>query len=238
VDEGTFETEDPSESGSKPNFIQRAFAFAKDNAGAPLDIVYSAAVGGVNGLGGAEQIGDHYKKGKGSLRERADRLVKRQCFKTGVSGFATGVGGAISSAITIPVGITAALYVQIVMVAAIAHMAGEDVRSDEVKGMVLALIVGDSLAGRAKDAGIKAANNFAKNGVKNIPGAAVKAVNKVARQRLITKFGTEGVVNLGKMIPLAGGLVGGTFDSLATLAIGRSAVKFFIINDAQKNVTP
>jgi hypothetical protein len=231
LEEPRDEPNDPSsELGSNPNFIQRALAFAKDNAEATFDVVYSAAIGGVNGFGGAIQIGDHYKNGNGSLRERAERLVKWQCVKTGASGFVTGMGGAI----TIPASMTAALYVQIVMVAAIAHMAGKDVKSDEVKSLVLLLMVGDStMVGGAKDMGIKAANKIFAKGVKKIPGNAIKAVNKALAPGLVVKYGAGGVVNLGKMIPFAGGVFGATFDSLATSIVGKRAVKLFITDDAQ-----
>lgn len=41
--------------------------------------------------------------------------------------------------------------------------------------------------------------------------------------RLLTKFGEKGVINLGKAIPLIRGIVGATFDSVATNTIGNVA---------------
>ncbi|GAA0594056.1 hypothetical protein GCM10009001_07720 [Virgibacillus siamensis] len=45
---------------------------------------------------------------------------------------------------------------------------------------------------------------------------------------MVTKFGEKGVVNLGKMVPLLGGVVGGSFDASSTYLIGKAAEKTFI----------
>ena len=45
--------------------------------------------------------------------------------------------------------------------------------------------------------------------IKKIPGKALVAINQRIGYRLITKFGEKGIINLGKAIPLIGGVVGG-----------------------------
>jgi hypothetical protein len=45
----------------------------------------------------------------------------------------------------------------------------------------------------------------------------------------VTKFGEKGVINLGKAVPIFGGLIGATFDSVATNTIGNIARNTFII---------
>jgi uncharacterized protein (DUF697 family) len=45
---------------------------------------------------------------------------------------------------------------------------------------------------------------------------------------LLTKFGEKGAINLGKMVPIAGGLIGGTVDAVSTNTIGNVARKLFI----------
>ena len=44
---------------------------------------------------------------------------------------------------------------------------------------------------------------------------------------MVTKFGQKGVINLGKCIPLVGGVIGGTVDAVGTLTIGKTAKKIF-----------
>ena len=46
--------------------------------------------------------------------------------------------------------------------------------------------------------------------------------------RFVTKFGEKGVVNLGKLVPVVGGVVGGGFDFAATKIIGDNAYRMFI----------
>ncbi|HEA1012053.1 TPA: EcsC family protein, partial [Escherichia coli] len=63
----------------------------------------------------------------------------------------------------------------------------------------------------------------------------ITAINKRVGFRLLTKFGEKGAINLGKMIPLVGGVIGGTFDGVSTNLVGNIARKTFIegniIND-------
>ena len=37
------------------------------------------------------------------------------------------------------------------------------------------------------------------------------------------KLGQKGAINLGKMVPLIGGVIGGSFDAVSTKMIGRAA---------------
>ena len=45
--------------------------------------------------------------------------------------------------------------------------------------------------------------------------------------QLLTKAGTQGVVNFTKFVPVVGGLVGGTVDALSTKAVGEIAKRVF-----------
>jgi len=54
-------------------------------------------------------------------------------------------------------------------------------------------------------------------------------INKKIGFRLITKAGEKGVVNLMKMVPLVGGIVGGTFDGLLVNVCGKTAKKVFVL---------
>jgi hypothetical protein len=60
-----------------------------------LDWGYEQAVEGIPYLETAEEIGDDYKAGQGTLDDRARRLVRWQVVKAGTSGFIAGLGGII-----------------------------------------------------------------------------------------------------------------------------------------------
>ena len=58
---------------------------------------------------------------------------------------------------------------------------------------------------------------------------------------MITKAGEKGTINLMKVVPLAGGVVGGAFDSFFVRTCGKAAKKIFIVQeeeDPQRGVVP
>ena len=63
--------------------------------------------------------------------------------------------------------------------------------------------------------------------LKALPGKVLIDINKRIGFRLLTKFGERGVVNLFKLVPLAGGVVGGTIDGMTCYAVGQAADKAF-----------
>jgi hypothetical protein len=59
-------------------------------------------------------------------------------------------------------------------------------------------------------------------------GGVIKTINKSVGTRLVTKFGSKGIINLGKAVPLVGGLIGGAVDGIGTNTIGITAKKVFV----------
>ena len=56
-------------------------------------------------------------------------------------------------------------------------------------------------------------------------------INQKVGFRFITKFGTKGVVNLGKMVPGVGAIVGGGLDFVETKVIADRAYRWFMLGD-------
>ena len=188
-----------------------------------LDWAYDKAVNGVRGLDSAQDMADDYLKGEGALIDKVNSLIRWQNTKAGTSGFITGLGGLLTLPLTLPANITSVLYVQIRMVAAIAIMGGYDVKDDRVQSIVYSCIAASSAAEVAKNFGIKLGNKLAMQGIKKISGETLKKINQAVGFRLLTKFGQKGFVNLGKTIPFVGGIVGATFDVVATNTVGNVA---------------
>ena len=67
--------------------------------------------------------------------------------------------------------------------------------------------------------------------VKKIPGTALTKINQKVGFRFITKFGSKGLINIGKAVPLVGGIIGGGFDLVETKIIANRAYKLFIDGD-------
>jgi len=193
-----------------------------------LDWAYDKSVNGVTGLDSAEDMANNYLKGSGTLIVKVNSLIRWQNTKAGTSGFITGLGGILVLPIAVPANIASVMYVQIRMIAAIAKMGGYDLKDDRVKTLVFACLAGDAAKDILKETGIIFGTKIATSAVKNISGKTITAINQKVGFRLLTKFGEKGTVNLVKIIPVFGGVVGGTLDIVATNVIGNIARDTFI----------
>jgi len=193
-----------------------------------LDWAYEKAVNGVPGLDSAQEMATDYLKGEESLSDKANSLIRWQNTKAATSGFLTGLGGVVTMPITIPANITSVLYVQIRMIAAIAHMGGYDLKDDRVKSLVYACLCGSAATEIIRDIGIKVGTKITEKAIEKISSQLIIKINQAVGFRLLTKFGQTGMINIAKAVPLAGGFVGAAFDSVATNTIGNIARDTFI----------
>lgn len=193
-----------------------------------LEWAYDKAVNGIPGFDSAQELAMDYMTESDSLRECADALIRWQNSKSAISGFATGFGGFVTLLATLPVNITSVLYIQIRMIAAIAYMGGHDLKNDKVKTMVYACLVCSSGAEVVKSVGIKIGQKAATEAIKKIPMRVLNEINQKAAQRLVTKFGSKGVVNLIKVVPFLGGLIGALVDAFSTNVVGNVARDAFL----------
>ena len=193
-----------------------------------MDWAYDKAINGVSGVDSAEEMASDYLQGEGTLRDKANSLIRWQNAKAGATGFITGLGGLLTLPVTLPANITTVLFVQIRMIAAIAKMGGYDLKNDRVKSLVYSCLVASSALDVAKQTGIAIGERVAMNAIKNMSGEIVKQINQKVGFRLFTKFGEKGIVNFGKAIPVVGGIIGGLFDTVSTNTIGNVARDTFL----------
>ncbi len=185
-----------------------------------LDWAYEKSINGFSGLDSAEDLACEYVKNGGNLIDNINSLIRWQNTKAGTSGFIMGVGGIATMPVTVPANIASVLFVQVRMVAAIAIMCGHDVRDDKVKTLVYACLAYNSVGDALKDAGVVIGTKMATKAIeKHITGAVLTAINKRVGFRLLTKFGEKGVINLVKLVPILGGVIGGSIDLTATNTI-------------------
>jgi hypothetical protein len=204
-----------------------------------LSICYEKAINGIPKVSkSVVNFAEEYKTKYVTSEIAAKELVKWQIAKCGTSGFVTGFGGFITMAATLPANITSVLYVQLRMIAAIAYLGGYDPNDDAVQTMVYMCLVGEAIGDVMKQVGIKVGNKVALNALKKLPGKVLTRINQKVGFRLLTKFGTKGVVNLVKVVPVAGAVVGAGFDIASTRIIASSAVKMFINNPYKPNGEP
>lgn len=195
-----------------------------------IDWAYDRSINGVPELNleSAQEMAKEYLDGDGSLYEKVNLLIRWQILKAGTSGFLTGLGGIITLPVSIPANIVSVIYIQIRMIVAIAYMGGHDLKNDKVKTLVYTCLVGNAAKDIIKDVGILVGTKMANQAIRNISGKTITAINQKVGFRLLTKFGQTGAINLGKMVPLVSGLIGGSIDSITTNAIGNIARDIFI----------
>lgn len=193
-----------------------------------LDYGYDKAVNGLPGMETAEELAASYIKSEGILMDQAAVLVNWQISKAATSGFLSGLGGLITLPVAVPTNVASVLYVQIRMIAAIASMGGHDIRSDQVRTLVYICLCGSAITDILKDVGIQIGTKLTTAAINKISGATITKINQAVGIRLVTKFGQTGAINLGKAVPLVGGVIGGTVDAVTTKAIGKVAINTFI----------
>ena len=79
-----------------------------------------------------------------------------------------------------------------------------------------------------KGVGIRFGEKFAVAMVKKIPGEVLIKINQKVGFRFLTKFGTKGLINLGKAVPVVGGVISGGLDFAETRLIADRAYQLFI----------
>ena len=194
-----------------------------------LNTLYNKAIDGVPLVSKSiDDFTDEYLNKYSTPEKAAKALINNQILKCGTSGFVSGLGGIITLPVALPANITSVLYVQLRMVAAIAKIGGYDVTSDQVQTFVYICLTGSACSDIAKKTGLKLGEKIAVNTINKISGKTLTAINQKVGFRLITKFGEKGIINLGKMVPLAGGVVGGTLDIATTKIIANNAYNLFI----------
>ena len=197
-----------------------------------LDKLYDHSIYGIQKVSPpiTELAEDYLQKCK-DRDSAAKTFINYQIAKCTTSGFLTGLGGVLTLPVAIPANVSSVLYVQMRMIACLAYLGGYDTRSDQVQTLVYACLAGVSVDQVLKQAGIKIGIKMANVMVNKIPGKVIAQINQKVGFRLLTKFGTKGIINIGKAIPLVGGVISGGFDAIETKAIADRAYKMFILGD-------
>lgn len=191
-----------------------------------LDWAYDKTMNGLPGQKHLDELVNDYLS-KDDVETAINKLIAFQTTKAAASGFITGFGGLLTMPVTIPANITTVILFQMRMIAAIAKMRGYDLNSDQVQTFVYATLAGTTVTDIMKKTGIVVGNKMLLGVVKKIPGKTLTKINQMVGFRLVTKFGSKGAINLWKAVPVAGAVVGGTFDTVTTKSIGSLAKKTF-----------
>jgi uncharacterized protein (DUF697 family) len=181
-----------------------------------LQWIYERAIDGMPGLEGAPDLAAAYQRQCASDEDAIDALVRWQVAKAAAAGFLTNLGGLATLPIALPANVLSALYIQIRMVAAIAALRGHDLKSDQVRTVVLACLCGTTLIDVVKEAGLGIGAGLAQQAV---TGLSTEALRRLAR--------VGGTSRVARLTPLIGGVVAGALDGALTRAYAKAAKKLF-----------
>ena len=201
-----------------------------------LDSCYEKCLNGIPKVSpSVEEMANDYLKKYKTKEEACKAMIRNQITKCATSGFITGFGGFITMPVTLPANITSVIYVQMRMIACTSYMAGFDLDSDQTQTFVYACLAGVAVNNVIKQAGIKFGVKFANGLIKKIPGKVLTKINQKVGFRFVTKFGTKGIINLGKLIPGVGAVIGGGLDLVETKIIAERSYKWFFEHDFSVN---
>ena len=201
-----------------------------------LDSCYEKCLNGIPKISpSVEEMANDYLKKYKTKEEACKAMIRNQITKCATSGFITGFGGFITMPVTLPANITSVIYVQMRMIACTSYMAGFDLDSDQTQTFVYACLAGVAVNNVMKQVGIKFGVKFANGLIKKIPGKVLTKINQKVGFRFVTKFGTKGIINLGKLIPGVGAVIGGGLDLVETKIIAKRSYKWFFEHDFSVN---
>mgnify|MGYP001038761687 CR=1 FL=1 len=197
-----------------------------------LDTCYDYTLNGIKNVSPSVEDMAHDYLSKHSTKEEAcNAMLNNQVIKCTTSGFITGFGGFITMPIAIPANISSVIYVQMRMIACASYMAGYDLKSDQTQTLVYACLAGVAVNQVFKQFGIKTGTKLATSLVNKVPGKVLISINKKVGFRFLTKFGSKGILNLGKLVPGVGAVISGSLDFFETKAIAKRSYAWFFDDD-------
>ena len=187
------------------------------------------AIDGVRPLSSARDLATEYLSNQSyrSDRQRIDALINWETSKNFTSGFVTGLGGLLTLPVALPAGFAASWIIQARMAAAIARIYGHDLRSERIRTLIVATLVGDSIPEIAAASGIRVGSGIAKVVVERVSRRGFIEFSRRVGSRLLRMAGQKSSVSLMKGVPLIGGIAGGTFDAVGCRIVGKHARKLF-----------
>lgn len=190
---------------------------------------YELSMNGIPGAKSCNELADEYLIKYRDPVLAAKKMVNQQITKCTTTGFMTNIGGIIAIPAGFPINLLSVWYMQIQMIGTLAVIGGFNLNDDEVETLTYLCFVDASMSNICKKAGIDIANAAAGNAIKKVPTKILKKINRIVGKRIITKYGSTGVINLIEVVPIIGGIVGASADYITTDRIAKRAYKTFIL---------
>ena len=185
----------------------------------------SRAIYGVGPLPGAAHAADKQLQEQGGDVDRAiHEVIENHVRYAGAQGFVTNLGGVVTAAVTIPANIAGLAMLQARMVAGIGHLRGYDLDDPRVRNAVLACMLGEDAVKRlVKKRRLPAPPMAIATAPAHDPQLNKVLAAEVTAELLTRIAGKRVVTNVGRRVPVVGGVFGAGADGFATWKVGRYA---------------
>lgn len=193
-------------------------------AGSALLRLVDLAIDGVYTLPGAKVSAAKALEKHGESETAVDWLIASHIAMASAQGFATNVGGVVTTILTTPANITGVVVIQMRLVACIAHLRGYDIDDRRVRTAMLMCLLGDDDLRKQIESGRLPTSPMA---VATAPVSDADLDLKVAERivaDVLANIGGKRLSSLvGRKIPLVGGGIGAFYDGYGTHVIGQCA---------------
>lgn len=182
-----------------------------------LDECYEKSLKGIDNI--SEPVYDLVKEylAKYSQEEAIDECIQDHVLKCTTSGFITSLGGALTIPVGLPANIASVIYMQIRMLACIASIRGYDINNHAVQSLVYACLLANDM-----NEVIETINVF------DLDDEQLRELNQKVGMKLIARFSAKGIIQLGKLVPIVGGVISGGIDFATTKTIADQGRIVFI----------
>jgi hypothetical protein len=178
-----------------------------------VQVLLDAGIDGLGPLKSARELADLAEHQTRTPEGAVKKMVRSHVVKGGVGGFVTGIGGFLTMPIALPANVLEFYIVATRMVAGIAKLRGYDVDDPQVRSAVLLTLVGSEADEVLAKAGLTGKSGKVVGLVgQQLPPAALLMLNKAIGFKLLRGVGEKAFARLGRAIPLAGGVLGGSID--------------------------
>lgn len=183
------------------------------------------AIHGVGRLPGAAAAADkQLLEQHGDVERAIHEVIENHVRYAGLQGFATNIGGMLTAAVTIPANISGLAMLQCRMVAGIAHLRGYDLADPRVRNAILACMLGeDRVRSLVKKRKIPAPPMAIATAPTHDAHLDRVMAAEVTSELFAKVAGKRVAGQVGRRIPVVGGLFGAGVDGYATWQIGRYA---------------
>ena len=181
------------------------------------------AIAGVGPLPPAAEAAEAQLREQGGDVDKAiHEVIENHVRYAGAQGFVTNIGGLVTMAVAVPTNITGLTLIQCRMIAGIAHLRGYDLDDPRVRNAILVSLLGEDTINHmvkrkkipAPPMALATAPHHDETLEQTISThVASDLISRVAGKRLATQ--------VGRRIPVVGGLVGAGSDGYTTWKIGR-----------------